>query len=140
MVEPESRTVAEFRRVVFVHESDYTSDAVVAWGCGSSFDVEFEPRVGFGFAASEAEGMVIPFEETQGTLDTAQLWAIAEEPEPLRKPELDEHDLFAVGMLVEGPLPYAGRWPDFVVLVGVSIAVMETEPGYNPQGKVEVVL
>lgn len=108
MVEAESRTVAEFHLAAIAHEPDYTSDAVVAWGSGSALDVDFEPRVDLGFAASEA-GMEVPFENTQGYLEMAQFGAIVEVHEPLSKPELEENDLFVVGMCVEGQLASAVR-------------------------------
>lgn len=143
VVEPESRTVAEPGLVVSVREPDYrvSSEAAVAWGCGVSTELVLEPRVGFVFDASEVEDIKAPYADTQVALDGVQLGPIAADPELLDKPELEELEQFAVGMLEEGPPPSAAaRWADFVALVGESTVGMEIVPGGNLEGKDEAVL
>lgn len=120
-VVPEPKSVAELGLVVSGDETYHklSSEVVVAWNSGVSFGVVFEPKVGF-VAASEAEYMMAPCENTRGALSEAlagaQLGATVVEPELLDMPETVELDLFAEGMVGELDAS-AGHWLDFVPLV-----------------------
>lgn len=142
-VVPEPKSFAELGLVVFGCETYHNlSSEVVAWNSGVSLGFVFEPRVGFVFA-SEAEYMMAPCENIQGTLTEvligAQFGATAVGPELLDKPETVELDLFAEGMVGELDAS-AGQLLGFVTLVWVSTAGMETDPGSNPEGNMEVEL
>ncbi len=120
---PGPMSVAELGLVVSGYETSHelSSEVVVAWNSAVSFGVVFEPKVGSVFAAaSEAEYMMAPCENTQGDLSEAlagaQLGATVVQPELLDMPETVELDLLAEGM-VGGLDVSAGHWLDFVALV-----------------------
>lgn len=131
-VGPEPKTVAE---LVAGYETyhNLSSETVDMWDSGGSLEVVSEPRFGVVFV-SEAEYMMAPW-NIQDDLSGAQLGAIVVEQELMDRPGTVELGLFAEGMVGNG-----GALLGFVMLVLVSTVGVETDPGCNLEGNMEIVL
>lgn len=139
VVAPESKSVAAPGLVVSELHCKVSSVGV-AWDSEASFGTVSEPRVGFVFeTAFEAEHMVVPCENTPGGQPEALAGPTVAEAELVDKPETVELDPFAEGMTEEWDAS-GGNQFDFVALVCLSTAGMETEPGGIQEGKVEMVV
>lgn len=142
----EHKSAAAFGLVASGSEQHYnlSSVVVVAWDSVASFGVVFEPRVEFVFVvAFEDENMMAPCGNIEGGLSEvlaeAQSGSTEVEAELVDRSEIVAFDLFADNMPEEQDVS-AGERLDFVALVWVATAGVETVPGSNPGDKAEVVL
>lgn len=133
---PEPKSVAELVAGCETYHN-LSSETVDMWDSGGSLEVVSEPRFGVGFA-SEAEYMMAPLniqDDLSEVPTGAQLGAIVVEQELLDRAGTVELGLFAEGMVGNG-----GPLLGFVMLVLVSTVGVETDPGCNLEGNVEIVL
>lgn len=100
----------------------------------------FEPRVGFVLeAAFESEYTLAPCEDTLGDRSEALAGSTAVQPEASDKPA--KVDFGSSAEDTDGGWDAsAGEWVDFVALMVLSTAGMETRPEGSPAGRAEVVL